>query len=65
MQEAKVAKLEEVSERRGVAETLADAVRALLGAVEVGDELLQEVTPDLHLRRENIVHTQKSSPLTT
>lgn len=44
-----MAELEEISERCRVAETFPDSVRALLRAVEVCNQLLQEVSPDFHL----------------
>lgn len=45
-----MAELEEVSESGGVAEALADDVGAVLRAVEVDNQLLQEVASNLHLK---------------
>lgn len=49
VKKAQVAQLKEVAQSSRVAETLADSVGAFLRAVEVGDKLFQEITPDFHL----------------
>lgn len=49
VEQAQVAQLEEVAESSRVSEALADDVGALLRAVEVGNQLLQEVAANLNL----------------
>lgn len=49
VKQAQVAQLKEVTQGSRVAETLADCVGAFLRVVEVGDQLLQEITPDFDL----------------
>lgn len=44
-----MAQLKEVAQSSRVAETLADGVGTFFRTVEVSDQLLQEVTSDLHL----------------
>ncbi len=49
VEKAQVAQLEEVAQSGRVAESLADHAGALLRAVQVGNQLLQEVPPNLDL----------------